>query len=112
MILNSFPRSHRIAISERSNSVSVRHDCRWGATLAENQCRRYLEWTEEAVKHYYLYHLFLHELGHINEPDFHARNRREGFAEAFALHWAARLGKLCDVAAQLPAEADGSPVFR
>lgn len=43
---------------------------------------------------YYLFHLFLHEIGHINQPWFHSTRRREEFAENFALEWAARLGEL------------------
>jgi len=43
------------------------------------------------VKRYYLYHLLLHELGHINQPNFHSRRRRESFAEDYALRWARKL---------------------
>ncbi|MEZ5426313.1 MAG: hypothetical protein R2747_08620 [Pyrinomonadaceae bacterium] len=41
-----------------------------------------------------MYHLFLHEVGHINQPWFHKMRRREEFAENFALEWAERLGHL------------------
>ncbi len=53
-----------------------------------------LRWREEEVRRYYLFHLFLHEVGHINQPLFHSARRREEYAENFALEWAARLNEL------------------
>jgi len=53
-----------------------------------------LDWSKEELRRYYLYHLFLHEVGHINQPWFHSQQRREEFAENFALEWAGRLGEL------------------
>jgi hypothetical protein len=93
VILNAFPRSRRVSAAGL-RSATIRHDCRWGAVLVAVDGRPYLEWSAEAVRHYYLYHLFLHELGHLNQPDFHKLRRRESFAEDFALQWAGRLGKL------------------
>ena len=48
----------------------------------------------EEIRRYYLYHLFLHELGHFHQPDVHSRRRAEEWAENFALEWARRLGEL------------------
>ena len=48
----------------------------------------------EDLKRYYLFHLLLHELGHINQPWFHSSARREEFAENFALTWARKLNVL------------------
>jgi len=93
IILNAFPCTRRISTEGRS-VAALRHDCRWGARAVTVNGRSYLEWPERAVRHYYLYHLFLHELGHINQPSFHKLRRRESFAEDFALEWARRLGKL------------------
>jgi hypothetical protein len=72
-----------------------RHYARWcggdwlikGKTVA-------LRWSVEELRRCYKYHLFLHELGHINQPRFHSARRREAYAENFALEWASRLGEL------------------
>jgi hypothetical protein len=53
-----------------------------------------LKWTEEEVKRYYLYHLFLHEIGHLNEYIRGSSKQHEMFAENFALEWARKLGEL------------------
>ena len=53
-----------------------------------------LVWEPEEVRRYYLYHVFLHEVGHINQPWFYSLRQREAFAENFALEWACKLGAL------------------
>jgi hypothetical protein len=70
--------------------------------LCEPWCRRWvrkertwkLVWSIEEIRRYYLYHLFLHELGHLNQPWSHSTRIPESFAENFALEWARRLGQL------------------
>ncbi len=52
------------------------------------------EWSLEEIRRYYLFHLLLHEVGHINQPLLHDARRREEFAENFALEWAAKLNEL------------------
>jgi hypothetical protein len=73
---------------------SVRHFQPWCTRWITVAGKWALEWSEEEIRRYYLYHLFLHELGHINQPQFHALKRREDFAEGFALKWARRFGVL------------------
>ena len=74
----------------------MRHYAPWCRNWLVSDDRKsyWLQWNEEELRRYYLYHLFLHELGHINQPDFHATRRCEEFAENFALEWARQLGEL------------------
>jgi hypothetical protein len=74
--------------------VTRRHYGRWCSHWLEDRGGFRLQWTLEEIRRYYLFHLFLHEVGHVNQPRFHDSRRREEFAENFALEWAARLDEL------------------
>jgi hypothetical protein len=82
-----------------------RHYSRWCSVWLEENGSVRLEWSLEQIRRYYLFHLFLHEVGHINQPLFHDARRREEFAENFALEWAGRLN-------ELPSKHDVSPAWR
>ena len=94
ILINSFPYSRIIDWGNAPSERVVRHYEPWCKTWTSTNGRWRLEWSEEEIHRYYLYHLFLHELGHINQPPFHAHKRREDFAEGFALNWARKLGVL------------------
>jgi hypothetical protein len=95
ILINAFPRSRQMIWEAKPpEGRSVRHFRPWCTRWITVEGKWVLEWTEEEVRRYYLYHLFLHELGHINQPQFHALKRREDFAEGFALEWARRFGVL------------------
>lgn len=95
IILNPFPKSlHQFWTQAPPSEMAIRHYMPWGATWEQAERGWYQVWTLDHLKRYYLYHLLLHELGHINQPAFHALKRRESFAEDFALTWARRLGIL------------------
>ena len=64
----------------------------WCENWVNEKGHCYLQWNPEQVKCYYLYHLLLHELGHIIDCHNTAKSRRESFAENFALHWARQFG--------------------
>lgn len=55
-----------------------------------------LQWTLEEARHYYRYHILLHEIGHVVDPKLWRRRgrARESYAEDFALHWARELGAI------------------
>lgn len=95
VILNAFPKSNEM-IWHRSPTAGVkRHYERWCSNWIDDGKVTKLRWSNEEIRRYYLYHLFLHEVGHINEPAiFHKLRRREEFAENFALEWAERLKEL------------------
>jgi hypothetical protein len=95
ILINSFPSSRIMDWGGNKPAERVvRHYDPWCRTWSSIEGHWYLEWSEEEVRRYYLYHLFLHELGHVNQPWFHAVKRREDFAEGFALEWARKLGVL------------------
>jgi len=95
VILNAFPRSMRISWNEGAGAATRRHYGRWcaGDWVARERALD-LQWSLEEVRRYYLFHLFLHELGHIHQPWSYSARRREAFAENFALEWADRIGEL------------------
>jgi hypothetical protein len=95
VLINSFPVSHRMDWGPKPpTEFSIRHYKPWCSNWITDEGRWFLQWSKDEIRRYYLYHLFLHELGHINQPPFHALKRREDFAEGFALEWARKLGVL------------------
>lgn len=95
VILNAFPKSLLMTWDSGAGPAARRHYGRWcsGEWVTSGGVVT-LQWSVEELRRYYLYHLFLHEVGHINQPWFHSARRREEFAENFALEWAASLGEL------------------
>ncbi len=95
VILNAFPKSMLMVWNAGVGPATRRHYGRWcsGEWITRGD-EVTLHWGIEELGRYYLYHLFLHEIGHINQPLFHSTRRREEYAENFALEWADRLGEL------------------
>ena len=111
IVLNPFPKDCRIFWTTDPPSARViKHYEPWGAGWEEMGTGWFQVWTLERLKNYYLFHLLLHELGHINQPCCHSLRRRESFAEDFALTWAFKLGALTK-AKSVDATA-GSPIVR
>jgi len=98
IVLNAFPKSNRLICHGLPPGSLQRHNAPWAGTwVKQNDGRTWVQqWTREQVRRYYLYHLLLHELGHLN--DHHRLRRstkqRESFAEDFALSWARRLNAI------------------
>jgi hypothetical protein len=89
VILYSFPRSLEMVWPDGTMSAAARrHYSIWCSAWSIRDRSTILTWTADQIKRYYLFHLLLHEVGHLNQPPFHARRRRESFAENFALEWA------------------------
>lgn len=78
----------------RPEKKLIRHFEPWCENWGQKSRNWTLTWNLKELRRYYLYHLFLHEIGHINQPPYHALSRREEFAENFALDWARKLGQL------------------
>lgn len=91
IIINPFPKSLEFTWSSKPTDSTIRHYDHWCTNWRGNSKEWKLRWSKKEAKRYCLYHLFLHELGHINQPWFHSRNKREEFAENFALEWASKL---------------------
>ena len=94
IILNSFPRNRQYIWREKPEKSVFVHNEPWCRRWTEEKRGWVLHWTKEEIKRYYLYHFLLHELGHINQPWFQSSQKREEFAENFALEWAHKLGVL------------------
>lgn len=95
IILNPFPNSLRLFWSTiPPKKKAVQHYEPWNARWEEDGDGWYQAWDLDDLKTYYLFHLLLHELGHINQPWFNSLMRREEFAEDFALTWARKLNVL------------------
>ncbi|WP_157467908.1 hypothetical protein [Desulfatibacillum aliphaticivorans] len=94
IILNAFPRDLKMPWPYKPDQATFKHMNRWCDDWIEENGAWFLQWNRSAARDYYLYHVLLHEIGHINDW-FHSRpSKREDFAENFALEWAAKLGKL------------------
>ena len=52
-----------------------------------------LNWDDEGVRKYYLYQVFLHELGHIFDKRSTSQTKREKYADSFARDMAEHLGE-------------------
>lgn len=97
IILNPFPKSRELLWHSPPPRWMHRHNEAWCERPILRRGQVWIQkWGPEEVRRYYLFHLFLHELGHINQPWFHSLARREEFAENFALEWAVKLGGLKD----------------
>ena len=92
IILNPFPKTLRVLWSANPPAENtVRHYEPWRARWEQDDTGWFQAWEIDDLKRYYLFHLLLHELGHINQPWFNSLNRREDFAEDFALTLALKL---------------------
>ncbi|MEM1041012.1 MAG: hypothetical protein AAGI91_00120 [Bacteroidota bacterium] len=94
VIMNSFPKSNEMPWSKRPTKTAVQHLAPWCDRWRSDGDHWRLVWEPEEVQRYYLYHVFLHEVGHINQPWSYSHRQREAFAENFALEWARKLGVL------------------
>lgn len=95
IVLNAFPVTNEIDWGlAPPPEYSRKHYAAWCDTWDQRDSRWIQIWTPKQVQQYYLYHLLLHELGHLNKPPFHSLRRRESFAEDFALTWARKLKQL------------------
>jgi hypothetical protein len=69
---------------------------RMGQTPQEFGAEPHRKWPALAIRRFVLYHVFLHELGHLQTVEGRARSERLSFAreklaEEFAIAWRARL---------------------
>jgi hypothetical protein len=94
IILNSFPKSLEMPFPRTPSEAACHHYEPWCSRWIRREREWKLLWTLEEIRRYYRYHLFLHELGHLNQPWSNSKRVRESFAENFALEWARRLGQL------------------
>jgi len=94
VILNAFPKDRRQVWTGGRPRAAMKHNEPWCDRWTKEGDDWVLSWTRDEARRYYLYHLLLHEVGHLNEPRTRRGKRAESFAEDFALTWARRLGEL------------------
>jgi len=93
IILNAFPRDLRMVFTLKPVRSVFSHMEPWCTRWEEKDEKWILQWTAREIRRYYLYHLLLHEVGHLN-GNYSSWKRSESFAENFALEWARNLGEL------------------
>lgn len=91
VLLNAFPKSLEVEFGPDPGPIGRRHYRPWTEDWFQRSQVWRLRWTRQAVKRYYLYHLLLHEVGHLHQPKTVSHKRREAYAENFALQWGRRL---------------------
>lgn len=94
IIINPFPKSLEYTWPYKPEQKTFKHYEPWCTNWECNEKEWKLKWSRKEARHYYRYHLLLHELGHVNQPRFHSLQKREEFAENFALEWASKLKAL------------------
>ena len=95
VIMNAFPKSNEYIWHKKPVKLTINHYNNWCDNwITKNDGSWTLKWNAEQAHRYYLYHVFLHEVGYINQPYYHSLRKRKEYAENFALEWARELGKL------------------
>jgi hypothetical protein len=95
VLLYPFPKSLELNWgTEGPTRAQRKHHEPWCDRWEKRDGKHIQIWTPQEVRRYYRFHLLLHEIGHLNQPPFHGRTRREDFAENYALTWARTLGQL------------------
>lgn len=94
IVLNSFPKDLCMRWYFKPAKAVIKHYQPWCDRWEHWENAAILYWEYDELKRYYLYHLLLHEIGHINDGRHESTSKREAFAENFALDWARKLGEL------------------
>lgn len=93
IIMNAFPTSNRFTYSYKPKESQVNFFKPFCDRWKEEDGSWYLDWEPEEVRRYYLYQVFLHELGHINDWSRTSQSKREKYADSFARDMAEYLGE-------------------
>ncbi len=91
IILNSFRKNLKMIWTYKPDQKMIKHMEPWCNRWNEENGNWILQWNHSEIRRYYLYHVLLHEVGHFNDSVHNKKNKREGFAENFALEWAKKL---------------------
>jgi hypothetical protein len=91
VVLNAFPKTLRQEWESLPSARVIRHYKPWCQNWVAEGRRHVLAWTTDEIKRYYLYHLLLHEIGHLIDPRKRSARASESFAEDFALRYARQL---------------------
>jgi len=94
IIMVPFHKSLTYTWPDKPEEYIFKHNDPWCKNWKNQGNEWSLTFTLPELRNYYMYHVFLHELGHINQPAYHSLRRREEFAENFAFEKAKYLGEL------------------
>jgi hypothetical protein len=99
--INAFPRDLKMQFGdEKPNRKTLRFYSKWigdQSPIRSESGKWFLQWSEAAIKDYYLNHLLLHEVGHFVDRystrvrSKTSRKEAEDFAESFAILWNAKV---------------------
>ena len=67
IILNAFPRNLKVIWPYKPSQGTFKHMNIWCDNWSEDDGAWILQWTHSQIRNYYLYHVLLHEVGHIND---------------------------------------------
>lgn len=84
VILNSFPKDNKWVFEKKPSKATIKHYEPFCSNWTEEKGAWVLNWDDTGVRRFYLFHLFLHEIGHINEGYTTSRTKREKYADSFA----------------------------
>lgn len=93
IIMNAFPSSNKLTYSCRQKESRVSFFKPFCDRWKEDNGSWVLEWEPEEVQRYYLYQVFLHEIGHIFDWSKTSQTKREKYADSFARDMAEFLGE-------------------
>jgi hypothetical protein len=93
IIMNAFPSSNRFTYSYKPKETQINFFKPFCDRWKEEKGVWSLEWDPDEVRLYYLYQVFLHEIGHINDWSKTSRTKRENYADTFARNMAEYLGE-------------------
>jgi len=105
IILYPFPKNHRMIFGKKKPlNKTLNFYKKYTTNLNQDKTGIwYLQWTEEAIKRYYLESLLLHEIGHSIDSFYQrfwskaAVRQNEIYANNYALFWGATLRKTIDI---------------
>lgn len=84
VIMNSFPKSNQYIFNQKPRDSVIKFFKPFCDDWSQEKEKWVLNWSEEQAKKYYLYQVFLHEIGHINDGLRASKRKRENYADSFA----------------------------
>ena len=84
VIMNPFPKSNKYVFDKQPNNSLIKFFQPFCTNWSQENEKWILSWTHDQARRYYLYQVFLHEIGHINDGTRTTKRKRENYADSFA----------------------------
>lgn len=95
IILNAFPKDLRMIFSKKEPTQKVKKFyAQWDTQWCTKGGVWHLQWTNDSIKRYYLEHLLLHEIGHLEDDRWCSpanSKQMEDFANGYAIIWSNKI---------------------